>query len=225
MKDNIWEKEYRDPKLISLSVEPIKCLKEFARYLRKEKEIKLNNLNILDLGCGNAKNSIYIEEQGINNKIFGIDISVTAINLARTAYPYGNFQVGSIGETFPFPDQNFDIILDITSSNSLSDKERVVYLSEINRTIKNSGFLFVRALCKDGDRNAKNLIDNNPGKEKDTYVMPEIGLTEKVFTKEDFISLYSDSFDLLYINKETHYTKFNNRSYKRNFWVSAWRKK
>ncbi len=222
MQDNTWEKEYRDPKLISLSDEPIKCLKDFVRYLRKEEKIELNNLNILDLGCGNAKNSIYIANQGDNNKVFGIDISPTAINLARNAYTAGNFQVGNIGQSFTFPDRNFDIILDITSSNSLTESERGIYLSEINRTIKNKGYLFVRALCKDGDSNAKNLLKSNPGKEKDTYIMPELGLTERVFSKDDLISFYSDSFELLYLDKETHYTKFNNRSYKRNFWVSAW---
>ncbi len=224
MQDNTWEKEYRDPKLISLSDEPIKCLKDFVRYLRKEENIELNNLNILDLGCGNAKNSVYIAEQGDNNKVFGIDISPTAIILAKQAYPSGDFRVGNFGKTFPYPDRHFDIILDITSSNSLSESEREIYLSEINRTIKSSGFLFVRALCKDGDSNAKNLLNCNPGKEKDTYIMPELGLTERVFSKEDFISQYSSSFELLYLDKETHYTKFNNRSYKRNFWVSAWRK-
>ncbi len=224
MKGNVWENEYRDPKLVTLSNEPIKSLKDFTRYIRREHNLELSNLNILDLGCGNGKNSIYISEQGDNNRVYGIDISETAIILAKRAYPNGDFQVGNFGKTFPYPDKKFDIILDITSSNSLSESEREIYLSEINRTIKSSGFLFVRALCKDGDSNAKNLLNSNPGKEKDTYIMPELGLTERVFSKEDFISQYSSSFDLLYLDKETHYTKFNNRSYKRNFWVSAWRK-
>ncbi len=224
MELNVWENEYRDPKLVTLSNEPIKSLKDFTRYIRREHNLELSNLNILDLGCGNGKNSIYISEQGDGNKIYGMDISETAIILAKQAYPVGDFRVGNFGKTFPYPDKHFDIILDITSSNSLSEREREVYLSEINRTIKSGGFLFVRALCKDGDSNAKNLLNSNPGKEKDTYIMPELGLTERVFTKEDFIPQYSNSFELLYLDKETHYTKFNNRSYKRNFWISAWRK-
>lgn len=224
MKDNIWENEYRNPKLVSLSDEPIKSLKDFARYIRKDHNTELSNLNILDLGCGNGKNSIYIAEQGDNNSIFGIDISETAINIARQAYPKGDFRVGNFGISFPYPDNKFDIILDITSSNSLSESEREIYINEIKRTLKTGGYMFIRALCKDGDTNAKNLLISNPGKEKDTYIMPEIGLTERVFSKEDFVSMYSDILELLYIEKETHYTRFNNRSYKRNFWISAWRK-
>lgn len=224
MQENIWENEYQNPKLVSLSDEPIKCLKDFVRFLRKDKKIELSNLNILDLGCGNGKNSIYISEQGENNKIFGIDISETAIKIAKQTYPQGNFIKGSIGNSFPFPDSNFDIILDITSSNSLSEKERGIYLKEISRVIKPTGYLFVRTLCKDGDTNAKNLLKSNPGIEKDTYTMPELGLTERVFSKEDLLATYSPFFELLYLKKETHYTKFGGRSYKRNFWVGTWRK-
>ena len=224
MQENIWENEYRNPKLVSLSNEPIKALKDFVRFLRKEQKLELSNLNILDLGCGNGKNSIYISEQGENNKVYGIDISQTAINLAKQAYPLGNFQVGNIGNSFPYSDKYFDIILDITSSNSLSEKERGNYLKEIARIIKPDGYLFVRALCKDGDTNAKNLLISSPGKEKDTYIMPELGLIERVFSKDDLLATYSSFFELLYLKKETHYTKFNNRSYKRNFWVGVWGK-
>lgn len=222
MQEHIWEKEYRDPKLVSLSMEPIKSLKDFVRFLRKREGLELSNLNILDLGCGNAKNSFYISEQGFHNKITGIDISETALKYARELVPQGNFIRGNIGEALPFADNSFDIILDITSSNSLSEKERGVYLKEIQRILKPNSYFFLRALCKDGDKNAQNLILTNPGGEKDTYIMPSIGLTERVFSREDLIENYSHLGELKYLDKETHYTKFNGKSYKRNFWVGVW---
>lgn len=224
MQENIWEKEYNERKLISLSSQAAICIKDFVRFLRKEKKLELSNLNILDLGCGNAKNSFYIAEQGLNNKIVGIDISETALKYAKELAPNGNFIKQSIGAELPFPDESFDIILDVTSSNSLSESEREVYLKEIQRVIKPSGYLFIRALCKDGDKNAQNLLKEFPGKEKDTYIMPDLGLTERVFSREDLIALYSFAFENLYLDKETHYTKFNNQSYKRNFWVGGWRR-
>ncbi len=225
MQENIWEKEYKNPQLVSLSKEPITSLKDFVRFLRKKCGVEISNLNILDLGCGNAKNSFYITEQGSNNKIVGIDISETALKYAKELAPQGNFIKQSIGTKLNFPDSYFDIILDITSSNSLSESEREIYLNESHRVLKSGGYLFIRALCKDGDLNAKNLIKSNPGKEKDTYIMPELGLTERVFSKEDILATYAQFFDNLYLEKETHYTKFNGKSYKRNFWVGAWRKK
>jgi cyclopropane fatty-acyl-phospholipid synthase-like methyltransferase len=224
MQENIWEKEYRDPTLVSLSDVPAQCVRDFARFLRKEEKIELDNLNILDLGCGNGKNSNYIAEQGLNNKITGIEISDTVLNHARKLVPNGNFIKQSIGIKWPVADQSFDIVLDVTCSNSLNEQERAVYLSELQRSLKPGGYFFLRALCKDGDKNAQNLLKTNPGAEKDTYIMPGLGLTERVFSKEDLLATYSSLGEPLYLDKEVHYTQFGGKSYKRNFWVGVWGK-
>lgn len=228
MQEHIWEKEYQNPKLVTLSNEPAQSFKDFVRFLRKEQKVELLNLSILDLGCGNAKNSFYLSEQGVNNKIVGVEISETALKhaheLAQGLIPAAHFIKQSIGVTLPFADSSFDIILDVTSSNSLSESERAVYLKEIQRLLKSGGYFFIRALCKDGDKNAQNLIKEFPGKEKDTYIMPDLGLTERVFSRENLIETYSHLGEMLYLDKETHYTKFNNKSYKRNFWVGCWKK-
>ena len=176
MQENIWEKEYRNPTLVTLSDIPAQCVRDFVRFLRKERKIEIDNLNILDLGCGNGKNSHYISEQGLNNKITGIEISETALKYARELAPVGNFIKQSIGTPLNFPDASFDIILDVTSSNSLNGSERAIYLKEIQRLLKPDGYFFLRTLCKDGDKNAQTLLKTNPGKEYDTYIMPELGL-------------------------------------------------
>jgi hypothetical protein len=54
--------------------------------------------------------------------------------------------------------------------------------------------------------------------------MREIGLTERVFSKEDLLEMYSFFGEPIFLDKETHYTKFNGQSYKRNFWVVVWKK-
>jgi hypothetical protein len=115
-------------------------------------------------------------------------------------------------------------VLDVTSSNSLSEGERSIYLSETNRVLKNGGYFFVKALCRDGDTNAKYLLKNFPGKEKDTYIMPELGVTERVWSKEDFIIAYEKYFTILNLEKKTIYSRMNNRVYKRNFWVAYLKK-
>ncbi len=97
-----------------------------------------------------------------------------------------------------------------------------MYLSEIKRVLKPNGYFFLRALCKDGDKNAQTLLKTNPGKDKDTYIMPGLGLTERVFSRDDLMKTYSFLGEPLYTDKETHYTKYNGRSYKRNFWVGVW---
>ncbi len=135
-----------------------------------------------------------------------------------------NYLVKSFGEAFPFPNDTFDLIIDVTSSNSLNESEREIYLTEMNRTLKPGGYLFVKALCKEGDKNAKELIKKSPGREKDTYYMKELGLTERVFDREDFTHMYGNYFKLLSLDKKESYSKMNSRSYKRHFWLGYFQK-
>ncbi len=223
MQKDTWEKEYRHSKLLTKEDKPQATILRFLRWLKKERGFLVENKHILDLGSGTGRNSNYLASLG--NEMVGIEISPTAINLARqraedlgTEFPSRYIQQ-SIGDRIPFDNEHFDLILDVTSSNSLSEKEREAYLKESFRVLKPGGYFFIRTLCKDGDDNAKYLIKNNPGPEKDTYIMPETNFIERVFSKEDFIATYSPLFSILYLKKETHYSRMNNRVYKRNFWI------
>jgi len=226
MQERAWEKEYRDSKLVTKDDKPQASVLKFLRWLKKECDFCLEHKKILDLGSGTGRNANYLAALG--NDVVGMEVSQTAINLAQKRI--SNLEVSplnnvayikqSIGTSYPFDDTTFDLILDVTSSNSLNEVERKTYLAETNRVLKPGGYFFVRALCKDGDDNAKYLIKNNPGPEKDTYVMPETGFIERVFSKEDFIATYSPFFTIIELEKETHYTRMNNRVYKRNFWIA-----
>jgi hypothetical protein len=68
-----------------------------------------------------------------------------------------------------------------------------------------------KALCLEGDDNAKFLIKNHAGKEKDTYIMPDLGVTERVWNKQDFIDTYQKYFNVLHIEKKTSYSRMNGR--------------
>ncbi|ETB63575.1 TPA: class I SAM-dependent methyltransferase [Candidatus Nomurabacteria bacterium] len=220
---NIWDREYNNPKFVTKNDGPQADTLRFLKFLKKEKKVKLENLNILDLGCGTGRNSNYLS--GLGNSVIGIEISKTALNLAKTRSVQTQFGrveyiLGDIGEPYNVDDNWADVILDVTSSNSLNEKGREVYLSEMNRVLKKGGYIFVRALCKDGNKNVKNLLKNNPGKEYDTYVIKEIGLTERVFSREDFIKTYSRYFKILKLEKKTNYTTFNDRIYKRDYFIA-----
>jgi len=221
MQDIVWEREYRNPLLVTKGGEPQKDTLRFLKWLKKKQDVVLEGLVVLDLGSGTGRNSNHIAELG--NTVIGFEISKTAIELAKTrAKEMGvtvDYRHQSIGATFPLTDNSFDLIIDVTSSNSLNEKEREVYLSETARVLKPGGHFFVKTLCKDGDQNAKNLIKNNPGPEYDTYINKDMGLTERVFTEKDFVEMYSKYFKILYLEKKQSYTRFKNQSYKRNFWL------
>jgi len=221
-----WEKEYSDAKLVALEDnKPQKHILHYFRFLKKQ-GVVLRSLSVLDLGCGVGKNSNYLAELG--NKVVGIDISETAINIAKEKAKKlklsVNYIIGDIGSKFLFKNEYFDLVLDSMSSNSLDDAERNIYIKEIYRVLKKDGNFFVKALCKDGDKNAKYLLKYSPGKNSDTYIMKEIGLVEKVFSKESFIEFYSKYFKIEQLIKKTNYVKINNRNYKRNYWLGYMKK-
>ncbi len=238
----IWDTEYKTRSFMS-GTKPQKSVVKFAKLIKKARrelvasgdlvESDFSGLKVLDLGCGEGKNALYFAERGA--EVVGIDISRVAIESARqSAREAGlsglaSFTVGSMGEVLPYTDESFDIALDVTSSNALSTEERFVYLSEVSRVLKSGGRLFVRALCKDGDTNAKHLLKTSPSHERDTYIMPVSGLVERVFTYDDIMAIYSEYFKVEKIEKEEHYTTMQaksgeRRKFKRNFWVMHVRK-
>lgn len=223
-QSKIWNKEYSNPKLVSNNIEPQAFALRFFRYLRKQK-MKWQDIRVLDLGTGNGRNAIHLARLGAN--VTGVDVSDVAIGFAKKNIAGEeleiDFRVASMGEKYDFVDDQFNVIIDATSSNSLNEAEREIYLSEVYRVLAPGGYFFVRALCKDSDDNAKKLIKMYPGKEKDTYITPNVGLVERVFTREDFLETYA-RFQIETLTKTTSYSRIGNQSYKRNFWIALLRK-
>jgi SAM-dependent methyltransferase len=218
---NAWEKEYRNPLLVTKNDGPQADTLRFLKYLKKEEKYTVEGRTILDLGCGTGRNANYLADHG--NTVIGIEISKTALELAKKrARQEGiivDYRYGDIGAPYAIEDESIDIVLDVTSSNSLDENGRKIYLSEVHRVLKKDGYFFVRALAKDGNKNVKNLLKQNPGNEYDTYIIKEINLTERVFSKEDFVDMYGAYFKILSFEKKTSYTTFNDRIYKRDYFL------
>lgn len=221
-----WEREYQRSTFLTKDSKPQADVLKALKYLKTEEGMEKIGLRVLDLGSGAGRNTNYLSEEGAIAT--GIEISDTAVRIAREYAKENNlsstFIEGDIGAPYPFEDRSFDLLLDITSSNSLDSNGRTVYLRESFRVLKPGGYFIVKALCKDGDGNAKSLLKNSPGNEPDTYVIPELDIIERVFSKSDFESLYREYFTILKLIKKTNYTRMNNRVYKRNFWIAYLKK-
>ena len=235
-----WDREYSNSKLLVKENIPSRDIVRFVKFLKKEFKKSADNesaqdfesLNVLDLGSGMGRNSFYFAELGA--KVLGLEISGVAVDIARKNLAEAEkisgtkldveYKKQSIGEKFPCEADWADIALDIVSSNSLTEAEREVYLSETFRVLKSGGYFLVKALCKDADLNARHLLKNNPGKETDTYILPGLNITERVWSGEDFLATYGKFFTILKLEKITRYTRMNDRSYKRNFWIAYLRK-
>ncbi len=227
-QEKVWENEYRnESRLITKHNEPQKTFLRFLKYYKKKIGKDFSKINVFDAGCGTGRNANHLASMGFN--VSACDISSSAISIAKERAKNVNLKIDygicDLGRVLKYSDSSIDLVLDVTSSNSLDEKGRGIFLSEVFRVLKDGGYLYVRALCLDGDKNAKNLIKNHPGKEENTYKMPGLGLVEKVFSKEEFQEKYSKHFEIEKLIKESGYTKFGGQSYKRNFWVGYLRKK
>ncbi len=216
-----WDREYKKPKLMTGGDKPQADTLRFLKFLKKEQKYKVESKNILDLGSGTGRNANYLAS--LENNVIGIEISETALKIAQERAFYNgvevDYRLGDIGSKYDIPNEFVDIILDITSSNSLDEQGREVYLKEMHRVLRKDGYVFVRALCKDGNVNVKNLLKLSPGKDYDTYYMKDLDLTERVFSKVDIVEMYSKYFNILHLEKKTGYAKVASKLYKRDYWI------
>ena len=89
VQEQIWEREYRDSKLLTKENKPQADVVRFVEFL-KDEGVTTENLQVLDLGSGMGRNSFYFTESGCN--VLGLEISKTAIDIgvdnAKNAGPY-----------------------------------------------------------------------------------------------------------------------------------------
>lgn len=216
-----WDNEYKNPEhLLHLNSKPQKGTLKFLKFMKKQ-GVDIAKQTVIDIGCGNGRNGNELAARGAT--VTGMDISPRAIELtkadAREKRVQATYVVHDIGLPWPFDDNAFTLALDVTSSNSLLAKEREVYLAELARTLEPGGWLYLKTLCLDGDKNAKELIKRSPGPEEHTYVLPGLGLTEHVFSETELRNLYEPYFKITKLEKKDSYTSMHGKSFKRRFWV------
>lgn len=94
------------------------------------------NMKILDVGCGDGYLLEQIKENFTFNELYGIDISIRRLNLAKKRLGDGIF-LNSEAEKLPFPDEYFDILLCVEVLEHLSNPLQCIV--EMKRVLKSGG--------------------------------------------------------------------------------------
>lgn len=222
----VWELEYEKQKFVSTENKPHADIVRLVRVLQKKYGFTVDGSKILDIGCGTGRNAYYFASLGAH--VTGIDISQNAIRIAiensATLDAPITYLCADIGQALTIHDSTIDLAIDILASNSLSMSERSIYIGELYRVLKPGGFFFIRTLAKEGDSNAHYLLKHNGGPEENTYIMPSIGLTERVFTRAEMDTLYGEKLNLISIDKKAHYPRIDGKTYKRQFYYGLYQK-
>src|SRR3990172_4075710 len=194
-----WNREYQTSEHLALSSESSDDLEKFTRFL--ERGYKREFLNpfakVVDLGCGNGRNLIYLA-QTFGMKGTGYDISDVAIEAARKAsegLPI-TYDVRSISEPLPLPDASQTFVLDMMTSHFLKKAEREALRADILRVLKPGGWLFFKSFLTDEDIHTRRLLREHHADEEGAYIHPELGVYEYAWTEDEVRDFFDALLDL-----------------------------
>lgn len=222
-----WNKEYKTPGIFNLSTEPAEDLVKFTRWMEREygKGFFDQNTFVLDLGCGNGRNLIYLARQfGI--KGVGYDISEEAIEQAKKASQglHVKFFARMIEGKIDLDDESVDVVIDMMASHYLKEKDREIYLKEIVRVLKPGGWLLLKSFLKEEDRHTERLLRDNPAGEEDSYIHPEHGTYEHVWAEDKMRTFFGEFFDVDKMERSGKHL-MNGKAFKRRHFVAYLRKR
>jgi len=192
-----WDKEYKNPEHLKLSINPSEDLEKFTRYIIRQglTDVLAPGSEVLDAGCGNGRNLIYLAKT-FGTIGTGYDISKAAIAQAIAASKdLGlRYKARSIAGKVELPDDSQSLALDMMSSHFLNQNERQELRDEIYRTLRPGGFLFMKTFLKDEDLHTRRLLIDFPGKELGSYIHPIMGVAEYVYSEEELVAFLKPHF-------------------------------
>lgn len=212
-----WNNEYRTAKHLRLSDEPAEDLEKFCRWLERNYGKRFLNVTTkaVDLGSGNGRNLTYLAKTyGMRGE--GYDISSEAVKQAEVAskeLPIV-YTVRSIEGLLDLPDSSVTIILDMMTSHFLDAKARETLRDEVLRVLRPEGWLFFKSFLAEKDLHVKRLLKESPAQEEDTYIHPEMGVAEHVWTERSLREHFEPYFEVCKIERSHKHMK-DGKAFKR----------
>ncbi len=124
--------------------------------------VDLKDLKVLEVGSGRGGGADYINRYFKPNKMVGVDFSENAVNFCNQNYSLNglSYETGN-AESLPFPDNSFDVVINVESSHCYNSIEN--FLDQVKKVLCKGGyFLFAdfrskadllilrETLCKSG---------------------------------------------------------------------------
>lgn len=150
---------------------------------------------LLDLGCGYGRDSDYLYKRGF--RVYGIDVSETAIAMAKIQYPEIQFKIGDMRK-LDFGDNHFDIIFIYSVLHLFNKVDRKKILQEIYRVLKpNASAYCCVASINDADYGTGNKVAKNSYRNKR-------GVVKHFFEKDEITGMFKH-FSNINISEEKIY--------------------
>lgn len=116
----------------------------YDNWLDNYKDILDNNKNnqILDLGCGNGADTLYLIERDFN--VLSCDFSTEALNNIKNNILNSKTMYLNMVDKFPFDDESFSLIIADLSLHYFDNETTIHIMNEIRRILKKDGILLSR---------------------------------------------------------------------------------
>lgn len=140
-----WDIIFQQRKEIS---EPENFVKDFY----KKYKFELKNSEILDLGCGAGRHTLFFAEKGL--KVYALDESKLALNILneKIKKKHKIKIIESDINEIPFSNQFFDVVISTVVLHHGELEQIKSWFREIVRVLKFSGFLIISVLSKNDPR-------------------------------------------------------------------------
>jgi ubiquinone/menaquinone biosynthesis C-methylase UbiE len=180
---------------------------------------------VLDLGCGNGRNSIYLAKEGM--KVIGMDFSRGLLKISKNKAEWKQIDdkvdliEGDIG-SLPLKDQSVDAVLYIATLHHLpTPQERLESLLEIKRCLKPGGSTLVSAWAQEQEKFTEDL-KKSENVQEEGFEYGDISLPWKMmegrvfqryyhlFSKKEFEELIEKSgFEVkrIFFSADNHYAE------------------
>lgn len=116
--------------------------------------------NILDLGCGHGRDTLFFSNKGFN--LTGIDVSIKLLEHAKKICPKAKFILEDMRE-LNFKKEEFDGVWAMASLFKIKKEELPIVLKKINYILKKEGIFFLAIKKGKGE---KIFFDENDKVEK-----------------------------------------------------------
>lgn len=175
--------------------------------------------NILDLGCGLGRNTIYFAKQ-YGFRMTAVDLSDYAINYLKQAAIEENLVVDAVKEdmyNMPFTSSAFDCVFAYGVTSHLTSDKVGKLIAEINRVVKPGGEIYITMLSKSSsnfkfakpedlvDENTLRVVDEDGNEKFEFYV--DIDDIKNYFKKFEICDEVVE-YNIYNMEKSDNYTKY-----------------
>ncbi len=145
-------------------------------YHHTANQCKLEDLKVLEVGCGRGGGASYVARYLKPNSVIGIDLCPQAISLCNELHANVtnlSFREGD-AEAMPFEDKSFDVVLNVESSHCYPHMEE--FLSEVRRVLRPEGHFLYCDLRLEGTlpKLEKQLAESGLRQIRQTDITPNV---------------------------------------------------